>query len=82
LRQPLHQLRHQLIGMVHGRARFVNETRLNIAPSISKIPFYTVSEKRLYFLGIVTIAVLCHGELVSIGLRRACNVVRVKLFSP
>jgi hypothetical protein len=48
--------------MVDGRARFVNETRLNIAPSIPKIPFYTVSEKRFYFRGIVTIAVFRHAN--------------------
>ena len=29
-----------------ARARLVNETRLNIAPSIPKIPVYTISEKR------------------------------------
>ena len=32
LRQPLHQLCHQLIRLFYGRARLVNETRLNIAP--------------------------------------------------
>jgi len=46
LRQPLHQLRHQLIGLFYGQARLVNETGLNIPPSVAKLLVYTLGEKR------------------------------------